>query len=194
MKFKSLIIAALVMVVSSAVAFAGEDEPKKTGLAVFPVKGTEVFKLVYKGETTGKVKLNIYNASGALILTEVINGVDGFICPLNFTGLANGEYTVEVIDALGKKAEKVVYQPKRSIKHIHVSKMNNEAGKFLVAIANTGSDVINLKIYDNNNNLVYSESKEISGDFAQLYKLANVSPSYTFEVTDKTGYTKSIKF
>jgi hypothetical protein len=192
MKIKSLIIAAIV-VLNSAVAFAGEDEPRKTGIAIFPVKGTGVFKLVYKGESVGKVKFNIYNASGSLILTEVVNGVDGFICPLNFTGLASGEYTVELVDALGKKVEKITYQPTKSIKHIHVSKMP-EAGKYLVAIANTGSEVINLRIYDNYNNLVHSESKEISGDFAQLYKLSNTSLTYTFEVTDKLGNTKTIKF
>ena len=52
MKTKSLFFTALVLM--SAVAFgAGKDEPRSTGLAVIPVKGTETFKVIYRGQTTG---------------------------------------------------------------------------------------------------------------------------------------------
>ena len=192
MKIKSLFIAALV-VLSSAVSFAGKDEPK-SGFAVISVKGSEVFKVIYKNEVTGKVKLNIYNASGSVIFSETQYGSDGFIRPLNFTGLASGEYTIELIDASGKKIEKVFYEPKSNIKQVHISKLSNEAGKFLLAIANTGKESINVSIYDNDNNLVHTESRIISGDFAQVYKLSNASLSYTFQVTDKSGNIKTIKF
>ena len=193
MKFKSLFIAALI-VFSSAVSFAGKDEPRKTGLAVVPVKNSQVFKVIYKGESVGRVKLNIYNAAGALVLTETINGVDGFICPVNFEGLSYGDYTIELIDATGKKTEKVSYQSKRNLKHIHVAKLTSQEGRYLLAIANRGNDEINLKIYDQQNNLVHEETKAIKGDFAQVYKLNETSSSYTFLVTDKDGYTKTVKF
>lgn len=191
MKTKSLLFAALVLM--SSVAVAGMDEPRKTGLAVVPVKGTQVFKVIYKGETAGRVKLNIYNSKNELILNEIINGVDGFICPVNFKGLAEGEYTIEIVDASGKKVEKVSIAPTRSIKHIHVSKLLNEDAKYLLSIANAGANKINVKIFDAQQNLIHTESKVIDGDFAQVYKLAK-SSSYTFQVTDNDGNTKSITF
>jgi hypothetical protein len=193
MKIKSLFIAVLV-VISSATAFAGKDEPRKTGLAIVPVKGNEVFKVVYKGENIGRVKLNVYGSTGSIVFSETIYGVNGFIRPLNFSGLSAGEYTIELIDDSGKRTEKVLYQPKSNITYIHVSKISAEEGKYLVAIANTGNEVVNLNIFDGNNNLVHTESRSISGDFAQVYKLENASSSYTFELTDKTGHTKAIKF
>jgi hypothetical protein len=110
MKTKSLFIAALV-VFSSAVAFAGKDEPRKTGLAIVPVKN-EVFKVIFKSESTGRIKLNIYNENGTVVFTDTVYGVDGFIRPLNFSGMRSGNYTIELVDASGKKAEKVSYQPK----------------------------------------------------------------------------------
>jgi hypothetical protein len=193
MKTKSLFIAALV-VFSAAVSALGKEDPSNVGLAVINVKGTEVYKIVYKGETTGKVKVNIYNTDGNVVFTETLSKVDGFILPLNFNGLQFGEYTVELIDATGKKLEKVSYAPKsKSTKNIHVSKVSGEEGKYIVAVANEGAEVIGVKIYDNANNLIYDKSEEINGDFAKIYAIKNLTVGYTIEVTDKTGYTKTVK-
>jgi hypothetical protein len=195
MKTKSLFFAALVLV-SAVASAAGKDEPRRTGMAIVPVKGSEVFKVIYRSESAGKVKLNIYNSNAKLILTETFNGTDGFICPVNFAGLEAGEYTIELVDASGKKAEKVSLNTKKSSKHVHVSKINNEAGKYLLSVVDTSfaADEINVKIYDAKNNLIHSETKETRGDFAQVYKLKDASGSYTFEVSDKTGKLKTIRF
>jgi hypothetical protein len=196
MKFKALFVAALV-VISSVVSAAGKDEPRKTGLAIIPVKGTEVFKVIYKGENTGKVKINIYNANGEIIFSETISSTDGFICPVNFKGLTSGEYTIELVDATGKRVEKVSYQPvqpKKNLQHVHVSRISSEEGKFLLAISSIGAEKINVNIYDANNNLVHTENKDITGNFAQVYKIENASGAYTFEISDKAGNTKTVKF
>jgi hypothetical protein len=191
MKMKSLIISMLV-VFSAGIAFAGEDEPR-TGFAVVSVKGSGVYKVIYKSESAGKVKLNIYDATGSVIFTETLYGVNGFMVPLNFGGLTAGEYTIELLGAEGRKAERVSHQPNSNVNRVHISKMANEESKYLLAVASTGSDVIYVRILDRNNNVIHSETKEINGDFAQVYKLAAPS-AYTFEVTDKSGNTKSIKF
>lgn len=193
MKTRSLFIAALV-VFSAAVSAIGKEEPSKAGLAVVPVKGKEVFKVIYKGENAGRVKLNIYNSTGEVVFSETLNSVDGFIRPLNFNGLQSGDYTIELIDATGKRVEKISYLPKVSTfdKNVRVIKM--EENKFIVSVANTGSEVLNVRIYDASNNLVHNESKEISGNFAQVYSIKNVTPGYTFEIADKAGNTKIVKY
>src|SRR6478609_6234017 len=126
MKTRSLFIAALV-VFSAAVSAIGKEEPSKAGLAVVPVKGKEVFKVIYKGENAGKVKLNIYNSTGEVVFTETLASVEGFIRPLNFSGLQSGDYTVELIDASGKRVEKISYAPKVSSfdKNVRVIKMED---------------------------------------------------------------------
>ncbi|SKC50098.1 hypothetical protein [Ohtaekwangia koreensis] len=194
MKTRSLFIAALV-VVSATVAALGKEEPNNKGLAVVPVKGAEVFKVIYKAENAGKIKLNIYNTKSEIVFTETFTGTDGFICPLNFTGLQAGEYTIELIDATGKRTEKVNYKPVSATpKNVHISRLANENGKFLVSVSSTGNEQINVKIYDAANNLVHSENKSIEGNFAQLYTVKNVTGSLTFEVTDKAGNTKTVRF
>ncbi len=194
MKTKSLFFAALVFVSSVALA-AGKDEPRKTGMAIVQVKGSEVYKVIYKGETTGKVKMNIYNSDAKVILSQTFNGVDGFIVPVNFSGLNAGEYTIELVDATGKKVEKVAYGKTKAGNIIHVSKIINEAGKFLLSVANAeAGQQIHVKIYDANNNLIHNQTKSISDDFAIVYKLDAASTAYTFEVTDNAGTTKTVRF
>ena len=193
MKTKSLLIAALIVVSATVSAFA-KEEPTKAGLAIVPVKGSQTFKVIYKSENTGYTKVKIYNSESKMIFTESVSNAGGFILPLNFAGLEAGEYTIELIDATGPKTEKVNFQPAAKSKlNVHVAKMSEE-GKFLLAVANTKNEVITVKIYDNFNNLVYNESKELNGDFAQVFSLKNASASYTFEISDNTGNTKSVTF
>ena len=196
MKTKSLFLAALV-IFGSAAAFAGKEEPRKTGLVVIPVKGSETFKVIYRGEFPGSVKLNVYDRSGSRVLTESISGLNGFILPLNFTGLAFGEYTVEVVDFSGKKTEKIVHraeQSKKAATNMHISKIGREEARFLLSVAGNASGVINVKIFDEADNLLHDEDNAIAGDFAKIYKIAVRSSGYRFEVTDASGNTKVMKF
>ena len=190
MKTKSLFIAAFVMI-SAVVSAVGKDEPtSKAGLAIVPVKGTEVFKVIYKSETAGRVKINLYNSSNEVVYSESLSSVDGFIRPLNFKGLAFGEYTFEVIDAAGKRTEKIVYTTAKSV--IRVARLN-EDGKFLLAIANPVSNELTVKIYNAANELIHSETKVINGDYAQVYKVTNIS-AVTFEVSDNAGNTQIVRY
>src|SRR6187551_1184750 len=193
MKTKSLLIAALVVISATVSAFA-KEEPTNAGLAIVPVKGSQTFKVIYKSENTGATKVKVYNAASKVIFAETVSNTGGFILPLNFAGLTAGEYTIELADASGTKTEKVNFQPAAKSKlNVHVAKMS-EDGKFLLAIANTKNEVITVKIYDKFNNLVYNETKELNGDFAQVYSLKNAASSYTFEISDNTGNSKSVTF
>lgn len=191
MKTKSLFIAALV-IVSAVSSVAGKDAPR-TGMAVVPVKGSEVFKVIYKGENTGKVRLNIYNADAKIVLSETFNS-DGFIIPVNFKGLEYGEYTIELVDAAGKKVEKITYAPFKNTRFIHISKITTEENKYLLSVANTASSRIVVKIFDAQNNLIHTETKNIDANFAQVYKLHNTTAGVTFEVSDDAGNSKTLQF
>jgi hypothetical protein len=192
MKTKSLFIAVVAMVVSLA-AFGKEEPSNSKGLAVVPVKGSEVIKVIYKGEAAGKVKLNIYNEASELVFSESISGMDGFIRPLNFNGLKAGQYTVELIDATGKKVEKVDYKPATANKYVHISKLSEE-GKYLVAVSGTGKESVDVKIFDANNNLLHSEVKSVDGSYAQVYTVKNLKGAVTFQVTNAAGQSKTVQF
>jgi hypothetical protein len=173
-KTNSILIAAIVMILATVSAIA-KDAPVNTGLAVVQVKDSDVFKVIYKGESTGKVKLNIYNSQDQVIFAETFVA-DGFILPVNFSGLQNGEYTIELVDAAGKKSEKISVGTVKSVKNIHLAKISEE-GKYLLA-----------------NNLLHSETRDINGDFAQVYAMKNVNGPVTFEISDSTGIAKTVRY
>jgi hypothetical protein len=195
MKFNVLLIAALITISAGINAVAKED-PRNVGLAVVPVKGSEVFKVIYKGETTSKVRINIYNSDAQIIFSEVVSGTDGFIRPLNFGGLKAGEYTVELVEGATKKTEKILYVPVKaagSAKNVHIARINELEGKFLVSIQNAGKEAITVKIVDRYDNVLFTETREITGGFAQVYRVKN-SVGVRFEIYDAAGLNKLSRF
>lgn len=193
MKTKSFFAAALI-VMAGAVTAVGKDEPRNAGLAVVPVKGSEVFRVIYKNESASKVKLNVYNASSQVIFSETVNSSGGFIRPLNFSGLQFGEYTIELTDASGKKSEKINYQPVVSPSHVHVSKLEEANGKYLLSVAQHNGDPITVRIFDAESRLLFSDTRTDAGDFAKLYNVKNVDGAVTFEVSNSAGRIKTITF
>ena len=188
MKTKSIYFAAL-FVIGAAVAAVGKEEPASNKLAVVAVQGSQVVKVIYKAETAGKVKLSVYDAASKVVFTDTRNSNEGFILPLNFAGLKSGQYTIELVDAAGTKTEKINYQPV-AVKNVHVAKTATE-GKFVLSAVNVNSPVA-VKIYDAHNNLVHQSTKEVSGDYAQLFSIKNFAGA-TFEITS-AGETSTFRF
>ena len=167
------------------------DGPEMTIVAG---KGSEVFKVIYKGGTSRKVKLNVINSRGRTIHSTSLAGKDGFICPLNFKGLPSGNYTIELIDGQGSHQQEVNYVPVHDRKSIHVSKLLNEKDKFLFTVANAQSETISIKIYDRHQSLLHSESKNLKGDFAQVFRIVHNLDHYTFKISDGAGNVKYFVF
>jgi hypothetical protein len=181
MKTKSIFFAALLVTVAAMSATA-KNEPGNAGMAVVATKGSEVVKVIYRGEAAGRVKITIFNASTEIVFSETRSSVDGFILPLNFSGLQSGEYTIELTDASGTKSEKINYQPINA-SNIHVSKLNNE-GRFLLSVVKDADEDITVRIYDAHNNLVHNSTKKVSGDLAELYSIQEYGGACTFEISD----------
>ncbi len=193
MKIKTLCVAAL-MITAAAFSAVGKDGPGAAGMAVVPVKGS-VFKVVYKGESASRVKLKVYDASSRIVFSETIATADGFIRPLNFSELEFGEYTVEVTDAAGSQVEKISYKPAKKAKAavVHVGRLDKANDKFIVSVAHDGHDLVTVRIYDGDHNLVHTSAAEVDGDYAQLFRVQQVT-GITFEVSNSAGTLKTVKF
>lgn len=189
MKTKTLILALLISMSTVALTF-GNDRPDIT---VVSAKGSEVFKVIYKGTTSGKVKLSIFDPNGKTVLSESIQGRQGFICPLNFKGLPSGSYTIELVDDQGSFQESVLYVPSTDLKRIHATPL--EGGKkVLLAIANAQNERISISIYDEEQRLLHTETKTLQGDFAKVYKVIADGQRFVYEIADEAGNKKSFSF
>jgi hypothetical protein len=192
MKAKSMILAALLLMTAGATF--GSDEPKKAGVAVVPMNGAQTVKVIYKAETAGKVQVKVYNAENSVIYAGSFADTKGFILPLNLSKVGYGEYKFEVTDASGKRTETLVYEPAKSVNNIRIAKLDAGEGKFLVAVTGSKNETITVRIFDNFNNLLHNEVKSVNGGFAQVYTVKNLTGACTFEVTDNAGFVKTARF
>ncbi len=185
-------LAILAFVAVSVSANAIDDRNTSVGVAI--MKSGSTFKVFYKGEKTGNVKVTIYNASRKAVYTETLRQVNNFMRPYNFSSLAEGDYTIEVVSVNGKSVEAVEYS-KGKIEHFaNVVKVLGSDDKFLVSIANKGTDVITVRILSESNAVLYKSTEEISGDFAKVYKLKDLDGSILFEISNESGILKTIAY
>lgn len=188
MKFKSILLAALMMISVAVLA----DEPASPKLVVLSQKESGLFKVIYENAKTGKVKMTILNSDGEALYTEQIKVSDGFILPVNFKGMTPGEYSIEVTDGTAKQIQKVNYISSAKAQRIHVAKLSSDANKYLLSVASQGA--INVRILDGANNIIHEENVNVDGAFGVVYNLKSVSGMPTFEVTDNEGNIKIVKY
>jgi len=189
MKTKNTVLT-LVAIAISAFAFAAKPASKMVVLG----KSSGLFTLIYEGATAGNVTMKIYDSSGQEIFSETTRGLSKFIRPLNFSDMESGVYSIEITDETGTQAQKVTYEKaefkkeikKSSIKALHVCKLAEE-GKYLLSISNEGKEQINVRILDNDYNLLHEENRTVNGDLGVVYSLKGFGWGPVFMITDSTG-------
>lgn len=191
---KKLLTVAAVLVSAGMFAGVGEDNPTSaSGVAVMRKDGNK-FHLIYKAESTTNVKVSIFNAKNRLVYSETLKDVDGFLRPYDFSELPEGEYTISISDGSTKKVEKVDYRAGKVSKLVNVLKVGGAENKFLVTAVGKGKEYLTVNIFDRNDRLLHTEARLTTGDFAQVYKIANVSGPLTFEVIHENGEAKKIQY
>ena len=179
MKKKKVVLTMAAMVLASAFTFAATPAP--TSKVAVVNQSNSVYKLIYEGATAGKVTLKIYDKSSNVIFAETKKGLSKFILPLNFGGLEQGEYSIEITDETGTQIQKVNHATENinvAAKAVHISKMKD--GKYLISATTSGN--INVQIFDGNDNLVHSKNFDVNGKLAVVYNLKNVEGQPSFLV------------
>jgi hypothetical protein len=191
-KLSSLLAGVLICTLASA---NGTTLPvsSTSSVAVTNSTGSSLFKLYYKSSKSQNVKISVVDNHGKSIFNETIRKVDGFIRPYNFEGSPEGLYTIIIEDESGKMIEKVSYKSGKVEALVNVLRLAGEQNKYMLTIASPAKDVVSINIFDDKENLIHSETKEINGGFAQVYNLKEVK-SFTIQITDSNGTLKSVKY
>jgi hypothetical protein len=193
MKTKNVVLTLAAVIVASAFTFASEPTSK---VAVVKQNNTGIFKVIYAGASAGKVTLKVYDSQGNQLLSETTNGLDKFMRPVNFNGMDEGEYVVEITDATGTQIQKINYQiesaataeksaTKAPVNTIHITKLQDR--KYLLSVATEGNSSIDVNIYDGNGNLIHEETRTVNGKLGLVYNLAQVDSQPTFRVVSSVS-------
>lgn len=189
-KFLSILV--VLAAVSGAVNANVIDNPKSnTGLAL--MKSESGFKVFYKGSKAGTVRVTITNDKGESIFRETLKNVESFMRPYNLSSITEGDYKIEISSPDGKQIEKFSYTKNKIEKLMNLLHVKDSDGKVVLTVANkNGNDRLRVNIFDQNYNLVYTASENISGDFAKVYDLKSLGENFTFEVSDRSGSKQTL--
>lgn len=190
---KTLSILVALTVISSVVFARNVDNPIASPTMAVIKNGT-TFKLYYKGAEQSDVKISIVDDTHRVVFSEVLKKVDGFVRPYNLSSLPEGKYTIELSNKNGKVIENINHELKTPQRFAHVHKVAGAEGKFLVTLSNKGADNITVKIFDGSNNELYKDQSEVIDDFARVYNLQKISGKFRFEISDNSGWVKSLTY
>ncbi|MBX2963129.1 MAG: hypothetical protein KF687_11505 [Cyclobacteriaceae bacterium] len=86
--------------------------------------GSDTYTIKYESGVAGKVRVTVYDHKRTVVFTEVIGNASSFSRPYNFSGLATGEYTIEIEDATGKHEQVINHttaRPKTTLRFPRIS-------------------------------------------------------------------------
>lgn len=188
---KTLSILVMLMAAGS-VALASGSPGAEARMAV--VKDGATYKLYYNGSQQMDVSISIRDASDRIVFKEILEKVDGFVRPYNFSNLSEGDYTIEIKDSNGLRTEKIRYEKTDETKLANMFKVKGSERKYLLMISNKTSSSFTIRILDGSENIIYSQKEEISGDFAKVYNLEKLFGNVRFEIIDDNGNLKTISY
>jgi hypothetical protein len=186
------IVVLLVLVIAVGSASANVSDPKSP-VGVSVIKAGTTFKLFYQGVQSGTVKVSISNAKGDIVFSEIMRRTENFMRPYNFSSLPAGEYTITVADENGKLSQKITHSIPKKERVASLSRIQ-DGGKYLLTVPNVGKESLTIKIFDQADGLLYSNTEIIEGNFAKLYNLLHVTGAITFEVSDQSGKTSRLTY
>jgi hypothetical protein len=127
-----------------------------------------VYKLNYSSEVVGVVKVNIYDAKGDLMYTDIVKGVKAFQKSYDFNGLEAGNYSVEVTNAEGRVQQTVQIVADAQGLAASVSSLD-EKGKYQLQVLRKQMKPVVVNIYDANDNLIFEDLIDVTHNFSRVY-------------------------
>jgi hypothetical protein len=189
---KSILFVALCLFLTT-ISFAGKKKNAlpKSGFSI--IQNGPVVKVLYKSNNAGNVNISILDSRNHKVFSETLRRTEGFSRPYNISNLPDGQYVVRIDDGAGSMSQVVSVEERRMSKTFKISKVFGVEDKILLTVGRYAKG-FELKIVDKNGRTVYSEIKDLEGDFAQVYNLAALKGDVSVFITDNYGNEEKFVF
>jgi hypothetical protein len=180
-------VAVLMMTAGYSVA-AGTIEKEKPESATSRVEvvataKSAVYKLSYASESVGTVKVNIYDAKGDLLYTDLIRSAKSFQKMYDFSQLGSGNFRIEVAGAEGKIEKTIQIASVKESLIASVSTLDTK-GKYELQVRNKEMKPVFVSIYDASDNLLYEDQIDVNHNFSRVYDFSrNYAKAASFVVS-----------
>ena len=151
----------------------------------------DVFHVTYKNPTQSAVKLAILDANGQEVFSEKVISKSGFTRPYNFSELPKGDYHIRITDNAEVYDELLCHRDQKWV--ARVAKVKGQENKYIVAIPHQNHHEIAVQVYNQNEELVFSENQTVDTDFAKIYKVRDLESPIIKVVNLSTGEERLLK-
>ncbi|QOI98705.1 MAG: hypothetical protein HRU69_14980 [Flammeovirgaceae bacterium] len=158
-------------------------------------RGNGIFKVIYEGKQLADVQMTIINRYGEVVLTKVFRKTNGFILPVNFNGMKEGDYTIKLESASGKYSKTIQYKVNRARSNeapvVHVTRLGT-ANRYLLSIQGNSPEKLDIRVLDKAMNTLYHDSRVI-GYAGIVFNLKDLIGSPIFKITTASGEQVLVK-
>lgn len=171
---KKLVIKVAVLMMTAGYSVAAgaieKERPVNSGsrVEVVATAQTAVYKLSYSSGAVGTVKVNIYDANGELMYTDLIKSVKAFEKMYDFSQLGSGNYKIEVAGAQGKIEQTIQIAAVKESLIASVATLDTK-GKYELQVRNKVMKPVIVTIYDSSDNLIYEDRIDVDHNFSRVY-------------------------
>jgi len=196
MKMTKKPIAVLLIVFSTAFSTMGSvtvDGDTGTNVLVSGKKGTAVYNLTYMDDTAGNLKVTIMDEAGYVVYTEYIKYQKSFVKPFNLRNLPAGNYKFVIKNGEDVYEELIAHQ--LTIPEFDISAERlADAGKIKLTVKGQEMLPLTVRIFDADQELVYSKSVKSEKSFFQIYDISKVKAeqAVTIEIFHDTKMLEKI--
>lgn len=170
---KTTLLAALFLLISVA-TFAEDNELGETSSFKIVAKADLKYDLYYVSESDAPVTVRIYDESGNLIRDDKIKNHRSFKKTYNFKELASGNYKVVVINEEGKGTQAIFHNPQQTQLQIILSQIPDTKSFTLHVGDFDMSKPLKVKVYNGDNELLFTEEINETGSFSRVYNLSKI--------------------
>jgi len=188
---KKLTLLAVLLIVISAATFAEVRKLGESSEFKMVAKSDVKYDLYYTSENVSDVCVTIFNERGEKISSKTVKGAKKFKRTYDFSKLAPGKYKIVVRNEYGSANQEVLHSSKKMQLSSFVSKVpNNKSLKLHVGDFNRDKGVL-VKIYDQNNKLIHSETIKNERSFSRVYNLHKTTAKSVSVLIENDGELQS---
>lgn len=145
---------------------------------------TSVYLVNYIGSKASKVSITIKDETQNIILFKSYRDIKDFSLPVNFSSVAEGNYSIQIDNGVEKLTKTLSYTKDIAPTYSRVENLGD--GRYLLTSSHAGKEKITVRVYNEAGAKVFEE-EIVRGDFSMLFNLKNVTGQPYFEVLEKTG-------
>lgn len=188
---KKLTALAVLLTVIGTASFASSGPLGENSNFKLINKADSKYELIYVSTEQSDVRITIYDNRGKNIETNTVKDVTKFRRTFDFSKLEPGKYSIVVKNEDGTAKEEIAYNVEQEQLKTFVSAIPDSKSLKLHVGDFNAEKPVNVKIYNEDNRVIYRDNITNAEAFSKVYNLKNKKAGFYTVQVENNGEIKS---